>query len=228
MLTLHLAAPQWLAWAQTQVAAHHYLHRPVDSRCSVLTYIVRREGAPMGCLMFGRPEATRCYEGGLTYGSVDDVGRGKATYSRWEVLNLARVWLDPRLQHGGEFYAPNAASQMIGAALRRVVCDYLMAFPPCFLDEPWHIRECLSYCDTRIHQGTVYKAAGFRLARTNEDGIQTWHRPLRQLQTHERKAVAKLALYSWRSKVHRSLRKVAHVQMELDELKAILEGTGGV
>lgn len=222
MLTLQIASPQWLSWAQTQVTAHHYLHRPVDTRSSILAYIVRLQGVPLGCLMFGRPEAARCYDGGLTYGSVEDLAAGRAAYSRWEVLNLARVWLDPRLQAGGELHVPNAATQVVAAALRRVVYDYLTHFPPCFLDEPWRLRRVLSYCDTRIHRGTIYRAAGFELARTNADGIQTWHRPLRQLQTHERRAIEQCALYSYRSKMHRARRQIQHMQMELDELKSVL------
>ena len=33
----------------------------------------------------------------------------------------------------------------------------------------------LSYCDTRSHKGTIYRAAGFALSRTNERGIETYH-----------------------------------------------------
>lgn len=209
---LELANDSALDWAQAQVSAHHYLHAPVDSRCSVLGYVITDRSERMGCLLFGRPEATRCYQGDLTYGSGADVQTGRARFDRWEIVNLARVWLDPHFQIGGEWYLPNAATWVIGQALRRVVVDYLHEYPPCFLDEPWKLRMCLSYCDTRIHSGALYKAAGFRLARTNADGIQTWYRPLRGLQGHERKLVERYCLQSYRSRVYRSQRAVTAVQ----------------
>ena len=122
------------------------------------------------------------------------------------MLNLARVWLDPRLQRGGAWYVPDAATRAIGLALHAVVLDYLLTFPPCFLEEPWKLRQCLSYCDTRIHRGTIYRAAGFELVRTNDAGIQTWARPLRGLQGHERKAVERRAEVHPRSQRYRAQR----------------------
>lgn len=206
MLTIHRATPAELRWAQIQWTTHHYLKRPIDTRCSVLAYVVRCNGELVGALGFGRPESTRCYHGGLTYGSVEDVQRGRARYSRWEILNLARVWLDPIVQRGGAWFVESAATQAIGMALRAVVLDYLLAFPPCFLNEPWKLRACLSYCDTRVHQGTIYRAAGFELVRTNEDGVQTWVRGLRGLQGHERKLVERESEVSPRSQRYRAQR----------------------
>jgi len=208
VITLTLADAADLSWAQTQVSAHHYLYTPVDSRCSVLGYVVMAHGERAGCLLFGRPEATRCYQGELTYGSQADVMSGRAQFDRWEVINLARVWLDPRLQRGGIWEIGCLATMLISEALKRVVVDYLQEYPPCFIDEPWRLRACLSYCDTRIHQGTIYKAAGFRLARTNEQGVQTWYRPLRGLQGHERKLIERYCAQSFRSRVYRSQRAV--------------------
>ncbi len=211
MLTIELASPGWRAWAQCQWQQHHYLHAPIDDRCSVLAYIVRLddgEDAPVvGALGFGRPEATRCYTGGLTYGGQADVASGRAQYSRWGVLNMARVWLDPKIQRGGKWYVPNAATASIGEALRRVVVDYLAAYPPCFLDEPWKLRQCLSYCDTRLHRGTIYRAAGFKVARTNADGIQTWYtNGIAPLSNYQHDMIRKLACQSLRSRTYRSRR----------------------
>ncbi|KPV55024.1 hypothetical protein SE17_00015 [Kouleothrix aurantiaca] len=191
-------------WAQTQVTAHHYLHRPVDSRCSILTYVVVAEEQLVGCVMFGRPESTRCYTGRLTYGSVADVRSGRAQYSRWEIINLARLWLAPSIQTGGARYIPNAATHAIGLALKQLVVDYLVAYPPVTLAEPWRLQRVISYCDTRIHHGGVYRAAGFTLVRTNAEGIETWARPLRGLQGHERKVIEKLTDQSARSRGYRS------------------------
>jgi hypothetical protein len=43
----------------------------------------------------GCPEASRVLS---WYGGLEDVRRGTCPLTRWEVFNLARVWLDPRLQ----------------------------------------------------------------------------------------------------------------------------------
>ena len=130
MLYLQLATDSDRDWAQEQVTNLHYLHKPVDTRCSVLAYLVMLEDRRVGCLIFGRPESTRCYQDGLTYGSLADVHIGRAQYSRWEILNLARIWLDPSIQKSGADYVPNAATQAIGMALKRVVSDYLTRFVP--------------------------------------------------------------------------------------------------
>jgi hypothetical protein len=215
MLTLTLADAAGLAWAQGQVTAHHYLRRPVDDRCAPLAYLVLVEGQRAGCLLFGRPEATACYRGDLRYGGADARAAGRCDVDRWEVLNLARVWLDPRIQRGGSAYVPNAGTRAIGEALRRVVLDYLLARPPCFPDEPWRLRWCLSYCDTRIHHGGLYRAAGFARVHANAAGIETWARPLRPLRRHEAAAVLRAANHSHRSRVYRSQRAARAEQLEL-------------
>ena len=217
MIALALATPAEARWAHTQVVEHHYLHRPVDARCSVLTYLVTLHGEPVGCLMFGRPESTACYQGACTYGSLADVERGRAHYSRWELLNLARVWLDPAIQRGGRWFVPNAATRAIGMATKRVVYDYLAHFHPVTLDAPWELRQIISYCDTRVHHGGLYRAAGFTLARTNAQGIQTWMRAARPLRSHERARIATLVAQSARSRFYRAQAAAAGwVQTTLD------------
>lgn len=203
-LSLTLADKQGLAWSQATVEHYHYLHHKVDIRCSLLAYIVQDAFyRPLGCLIFGRPEAQRCNG---WYGSVEDVSAGRCRVTRWQVLNLARVWLHPDVQRGGSCFVENAATWAIGQALHRVAYDYLVAHPPCFLGEPWLIRECLSYCDTRIHQGTLYRASNFALVRENTQGIQTYMRPLRGLTTTEQRTIARLATDSPRSKRYRAMR----------------------
>ena len=181
-LTLISAARgEMLDWAQAMVKEHHYLHAKVDQRCTPFAYVVELNGERVGCLIFGRPEATRCYAGKFTYGSFDDVQAGRAKYDRWEVLNLARVWLDPRIQQGGEMYIPKAASTVIKMALEMVGFNYLEAHPPVDCRYPYQIRCVLSYCDTRIHSGYVYMVSRFKLARMNKSGIQTWIKPVGRL-----------------------------------------------
>ena len=229
MIVLRTADNRGLAWAQALVTSQHYLHTPVDSRCSPFAYLVELEHAlgPVGCLIFGRPEATRCYDGKLTYGSLADVARGRAQYDRWEVLNLARVYLLPSVQAGGKLcnahYLPGyidrrgvwhstLASSAIEQALGQIGYDYLMQRPPCFPDEPYEIKVVLSYCDTSRHKGTIYRASGFELARTNERGIETWYHDATSLRTFEHQMVLKRAGQSYRSRRHRARRAVLERQ----------------
>lgn len=233
MIRLHIADARGLDWAQQSVTEYHYLHRPVDSRCSPFAYLIELERGParaVGCLIFGRPEATRCYEGHLTYGSLKDVRSGKATYDRWEILNLARVWLSAAVQDGsgGRFYSPRflpgytdrrgvwrstLASTAICAALAQIGNDYLLAHPPCFVEEPYEIRACLSYCDTSLHKGTIYRASGFEQARTNERGIETYvTTAVAPLTNYQRDMIEKRAGQSFRSRRHRAARAAKHQQ----------------
>lgn len=222
-LQLQLATREGLRWAQDRVTRFHYLHRPVDVRCSLLAYLVTLDGKRVGCLIFGRPEAQRC---GDWYGSVEDVQIGRCRLTRWQVLNLARVWLDPAVQANGErceigqllvpgfrdrkhIWRTELASTIINMALLQIGVDYLEAYPPCFLDEPYEIMECLSYCDTRVHQGLLYRAAGFDLVRENTRGIQTYARRLRPLYQFEHMSIHHWANTSLRSKQYRSARAVS-------------------
>lgn len=210
---LHLADRRGLEAAQEAVSAHHYLRAPVDGRCSPMAYLVVLANAKIvGCLIFGRPEATRCYQGGLTYGSLKDLNAGKVLYDRWQILNLARVWLDPRVQAGGCWHRSDLlpgytdrrgvwrsslASWCIQRALQTIGYDYLSLKPPVFPHEPYEIKAVLSYCDTTKHRGVIYRAAGFDLARTNERGIETWYTSqVQPLTAYQHDQICKLA---WRS-----------------------------
>lgn len=197
MITLHVADRAGADWAQRQVTEHHYLRASVDPRSRPFVYLVELHHPQIlpqriGTLIFGRPESTRCYQGKLTYGSLSDAAAGRAQFDRWEVLNLARVWLSPIVQAGGQWHRPSLlpgyvdrrglwrstlASTVITEALARVGYDYLSAHPPVDCAYPYAIRAVLSYCDRRLHKGTIYRAAGFELARTNERNIETWYTP---------------------------------------------------
>jgi len=179
-LTLALADKAGLQWAQSMVTQYHYLKKPVDIRSRPISYHVLQGGERVGCLIFSRPESTFCRG---WYGSVEDVQFGICPLTRWQVLNLSRVWLHPSIQQGGAHFIASAASQVIGQALKRVGYDYLIEMPVLWMEEPYEIAQCLSYCDTRVHQGTLYRACNFRWMRKNEDGIETYVRPLRRL-TH--------------------------------------------
>jgi hypothetical protein len=217
---------------QQLITLHHYLRTPVDSRCSVEAYGAYCRGwAPeveAGCLIFGRPEATRC---STWYGSVEDVEAGRCEVTRWGVLNVARVWLSPAVQRGGqccsaEYGLPGfidrrgewrstLASEVLNAAARTIGYEYLLRRPPCFLDEPYEIRWLMSYADSTIHRGTIYREAGWELYRTNKEGIQTWRTPLPPLTPEQDAEVRRRAGDSPRSKRYRAQRAAAAVATQM-------------
>ncbi|QBD75304.1 hypothetical protein EPA93_04535 [Ktedonosporobacter rubrisoli] len=213
MLALTVADRNGLDWAQEQVVEHHYLHTPVDVRCSPVALLVTLFNERVGCLIFGRPETTKVNG---WYGSLEDVRMGKCRLSRWEILNLARVWLDPSLQSKGKWYHPqdligpsilpgfydrklhwhsSVASFLIGQAIDLIVFHYLICKPPVWMDEPYQIREILSYCDSHRHKGTLYRASGFTLVRRNSRGIETYARPVRNLTPREQTFIALRSQY---------------------------------
>jgi hypothetical protein len=217
-LSLQLADDRGLAWAQQMVCQYHYLHTPVDTRCSPVAYLVLLNGDRVGCLIFGRPESARTYG---WYGSIEDTHRSLSDpkycpLTRWQVVNLARVWLSQDIQRGGKSYIPNAATYIIGQALKRIPYDYLMVRPVVWCDEPYEIRQVLSYCNARVHQGTLYRAANFRLLRTNEHGIQTYVRDLRRLTHAEHLAIRNASQMSERARRKRSDREEKRLQLRLD------------
>jgi hypothetical protein len=156
-------------------------------------YGIRSAGNLVGYLVFGWTQATRCRD---WYGSVDQVSRGDCQVSKYQVINLSRVWIDPDWQRGGMFYTPEHLpgfidrrgqfrSTLASDAIRLWIEDfsqhYILIRPPVFLDQPYELRWLMSYCNTHLHKGTIYQKAGFELYLTNEDGIQTWRTPLVRL-----------------------------------------------
>lgn len=230
-VVLKMMDKKLLKLAQEAVTQYHYLHRPVDARCSVEGYVaaVQADEGPdyrfAGALLVGRPEATRC---GAWYGGVEDVRTGRCEVTRWQVLNLARVFFNPEFQPGGEWHNPERClgfvdrrgvfrstlvSMAIGMLAQRVGVEYLLRRPPCFLDEPYEVRWLMSYCDTRIHKGTIYKAAGFELYRTNDEGIQTWRLRLPELSKDQDNQVREAARVSNRSQAYRAKRDQLRLEL---------------
>jgi hypothetical protein len=117
--------------------------------------------------------------------------------------------LHPDLQAGGRYHVPCAASWATGQALRRVDYEYLLQHPPCFLEEPYEVRSCLSYCNVHLHRSTLYRAANFRLVRTNERGIQTYARSLRRLSHAEHAEIARRSATDPRARRLRAARTVS-------------------
>lgn len=204
---------------------HHYLRTFPDPRGMPLTYSVRLNGEWVGSIVFCRPEASRNFQGPFTYGGKADLESGKAKFDRWEVLNLARVWLDPDVQVGGRLYSADHlpgftdrkgnfrssfASTVIRLGIMNVRYDYLMLYPPCWVEEPYQIRVILSYCDTRVHRGVVYRASGFQLALTNKNKIETWWtEDVPPLDQERDEAIRRVSKFDARSASKRAARRDA-------------------
>jgi hypothetical protein len=190
MIIVRTARQADLEWCKASIVAGHYLHTWPDPRTRPLAYVVEIPAGPrIGCLTFGRPEATRCYRGELTYGSRHQQLAGDVAWDRWELLNLSRVWIHPDAQAGGPLcrrstvpgfadragvWRSSLASTAVLRAIEAVGVDYLIRYPPVYLGMPYQIRVVLSYCDRSLHRGYLYRACGFALARVNRHGIETW------------------------------------------------------
>lgn len=211
-LSLRIADVGAFRWVQATICERHYLHTPVDRRSRPLAYVVHLGEERVGCLVFGRPEATRVNG---WFGSVTDVQEGRCPLTRWQVINLSRIWLSPIIQRGGAREIHNAATRVISIALRRVVMDYLLARPPVWLDEPYELIDCLSYCDAHVHRGVLYRAASFRLIRANDRGIQTYARRLRRLTSVERERISQASTHDQRARRLRATRARTMWQLPL-------------
>lgn len=167
-LTIALGAAADVAWAQRTVLQHHYLHARVHPQARPWAYIIRAgSGERVGLVMLALPHATRCrhwwgYEGLPT---------------QWQVVDLCRIWLDARLQHGGEWcragvvpgfvdrrsiWRPATATWAIRQALARVQADWVSLNPPVYPDQPYHVRLVVSYHDPQYHAGTIYRQSQAR------------------------------------------------------------------
>ena len=113
----------------------------------------------------------------------------------WQVLDLARVWINPCLQgedrdklfhnRAGELVPQNlnVFSRMVSKVIHRIQWDWLKVHPPVYPDLPYHIRLVISYCQLEHHDGTGYRASGFVSNGLSMDGEKELYlRPLRQPQ----------------------------------------------
>lgn len=209
-LSIDIAPKPMKQWANEQIVKYHYLHQVVHDLCRPLHYIVWLRDEPVGTLIVASLESTACYDRAsrLTYGSTADVHNGKAKYTRHQLVNLARVWLDPRIQKGGSDYIHHAASTMVRALHARVHYDWLMNRPPIDTAEPYELQQLVSYCDTTKHNGWLYIASRFRLARTNKRGIQTYMRALPPLTNDQHARVRSISLTDRRACRIRAARAV--------------------
>lgn len=164
MLEFKLGDKEDLEWAQAKVVESHYLHQRVDNRARPMVYIIHLyDGAiRLGLIMAGIPHATRC-GGWWGYPHLP---------SQWQVVDLCRIWIDPRCQAGGEYAKPNiipgftdrkgvfrptVATWAIQQVLDRIQIDRVSLWPPVYPEQPYHIRLVISYHDPKFHQGKIYR-----------------------------------------------------------------------
>lgn len=172
------------------VETYHYLHRWPDPRSIPFSYRIEVDGRSLaddgrllGLLVLKKPQHHK-QKNLFGYNGLP---------TSWQVLDLARVWIHPELQHkqaNGHALAifSRAVSQLwrpVGKPdqrMTRLQTDWLDHHPPRFPHLPYHIRILLSYCQLDHHDGTGYRAAGFESFGFTDDGkkeiyIRKFHQP---------------------------------------------------
>lgn len=150
-LTLEIASKRWLNDAAVE---HHYMHRKVHDRACPFGWRVKFDGLDT------MPDGKPC--GFIMFCSVHFIKlRGEFGYpglpTKWQVLSLARLWLNDDMPK-------MSASCVIAKSHKLVQSRWLEVHPPKYLDQPYEIQKIISFADNEYHKGTVYKAAGYRLA----------------------------------------------------------------
>jgi hypothetical protein len=235
-------------WAKAMLVKYHYMHRPWHPKSDPFIYLVKRkrDDASVGCILFNRMQCSRLCDsdGTLWCGRLDEKIAGLCAYTQWELITLGRFWLSPLVQQPypqGQLaavpcgpvpqflFAPeeplsepvhHAASQIILEALDNVVYDYLLRYPPPFPDEPWRLRQAVSYCDTRLFNCGIYQASRFRAIRENTQGLRTYTHSLRDLTPQEEETILAASKTNQRCRTRRAARQFAKTMRQ----PAILKG----
>lgn len=175
-----------LNWVKQSIEENHYLHRWPDPRSLPFAYVLwidngrwqtcrADDGRPYGVVVMKKPQHHQ-HKGLFGYEGLP---------TSWQVLDLARVWVHPDLQHPlDNGHAACVFSQMVSLVLRRVQSDWLTIHPPRFPNQPYHIETIISYCELTHHDGTAYRASGFTRHgfsndRTKEVYVRRLRRPRR-------------------------------------------------
>lgn len=139
----------------------HYLHRWPSAKSLPFAYALEIDGSPYapngwwlnGLVVMKKAQHLR-QRGLFGYPGLP---------TAWQVLDLARVWVGPHLQHKENGHSLCIFSQMVSRVLKRVQWDWVNeVHPPRYPDQPYHIEVIISYCDLSHHDGTAYRASGFK------------------------------------------------------------------
>lgn len=163
---------------------YHYLHRYPDPRSLPFGYVLHVDGAERaedgrlhGLIVMKKPQHLKQRK---LFGY-------KGLPTAWQVLDLARVWIHPALQGHVDGHARCVFSQFVSRVIRRVQWDWLDHHPPRYPSEPYHIEVIISYCDLNHHDGTAYRASGFKWngyseKKTKEVYYRLLHKPFKSWQ----------------------------------------------
>lgn len=134
-----------LKQATAVIVRNHYLHR--GRTMGQIAYWVILDERVAGVLLYAYPRMSARFQG----------------YGPMELLELARMWLQPSVQgmrvsdSKGREHAFPVATCAAGASLRRIRQDWHAKYP--HLPD---IQAVVSWADREHHEGTIYKAANFR------------------------------------------------------------------
>lgn len=131
--------------ATAVIVKNHYLHR--GRTMAQLPYWINVDGVRRGVLLFAYPRMSATYQG----------------YGPMNLLELARMWLDPEVQgqtvidSDGKRHALAVATCAVGMSLRRIRYDWHVKYP-----HLPRIEAIVSWADQVHHEGTIYRASNFR------------------------------------------------------------------
>ena len=151
------------------VELYHYLHKWPDPRSLPFAYHITVDGrkyAPdgrlNGLLVLKKPQ----------HHKQRDLFGYDGLPTAWQVLDLARVWINPYWQRKEAGHSlcvfSRAVSRLWQSAGKgdwrtsRLQLDWLEHHPPVFPELPYHIRVLISYCQLEHHDGVGYRASGFQ------------------------------------------------------------------
>jgi Domain of unknown function (DUF4338) len=127
------------------IVRNHYLHR--GRTMAQMAYWIHLEGACVGVLLYAYPRISVKFQG----------------YAPMNLLELARLWIDPAVQGGtivdsnGQLHAGAVATCAVGHSLRRIRADWQGKYP-----KLPKVLAVVSWADMERHEGTIYRAANFR------------------------------------------------------------------
>jgi hypothetical protein len=130
--------------ATSVIVQNHYLHR--GRTMGQMPYWIFLDEDRAGVLLYAYPRMSVRFHG----------------YDPMNLLELARMWLDPAVQgmrvidSSGQEHAFSVATCAVGKSLRRIRQDWHGKYP--------HLPDVLavvSWADQEHHEGTIYRAANF-------------------------------------------------------------------
>ena len=162
---LEIANP---AEATEVIERHHYLGW--ERTMAQLPYWIYLDGSRVGVVLFSLPR----------------IGKPLYRTEPMRLLELARVWITPTVQHrqvgdsAGRRHTLPVASVGIGAALRTVRQDWYGKYPHLPI-----IKTAIAWADTTRHSGTTYKALNFEHMGTTQRKAAYLYQWKRSLTRHQ-------------------------------------------